>query len=101
MRRGNLRRALALAFKRTRRGPLRTVVLYETQGCGLCAETFRELARVALDEAIEIERVDVAADPTLFARYGLRVPVVAIDGREVDAAGIGEAALRRFVTAPN
>jgi hypothetical protein len=100
MRRGNLRRALALAFKRTQRAPLRTVVLYETPGCHLCAETFRELARIALDEPLQIERVDVAVDPALFRRYGLRVPVVAVGAREMDAAGAGEAALRAFVTAP-
>ena len=100
MRQGNLRRALALAFKRTPRGAPRAVRLYETQGCGLCAETFRELSRLALDVALEIERIDVGADPALFQRYGLRVPVVAVDGREFDAAGAGEDALRAFVTAP-
>ena len=97
MRRGNLRRALALAFRRTPRAPLRRVVLYETQGCGLCAEAFRRLSRVALDEPIEIARVDVAADPALLERYALRVPVVATRGRELDAAGASEAALRAFV----
>jgi predicted thioredoxin/glutaredoxin len=97
MRRGNLRRALALAFKRTQRGPLRRVVLYETSDCGLCAEVFRELSRIALDEPIEIERVDIASDVAL-ARYVLRVPVVVVDGRELDAAGLGEGALRGFVT---
>ena len=101
MRRGNLRRALSLAFRRTPRGPARRVVVYETPGCGLCAETFCILARVALDSAIEIERVDVAANPDLFRRYGLRVPVIAVDGRELDAAGVGEAGLRAFLTGPS
>ena len=74
-------------------------MLYETQGCGLCAETFRQLSRVALDTAIEIVRVDIATDPALFQRYALRVPVVATDGRELDAAGVSESALRAFVAA--
>jgi hypothetical protein len=99
MRRGDLRRALSLAFKRTQRGPLRTVLLYETAGCGLCAEAFRRLSRIALDVPIQIERVDISADPAL-RRYALRVPVVATDGRELDAAGVAEVALRAFVTAP-
>ncbi|HKW78805.1 MAG TPA: glutaredoxin family protein [Candidatus Limnocylindria bacterium] len=99
MRPGNLRRALNLAFKRTPRGPVRRVLLYETEGCGLCAETFRQLSRVALDLPIEITRVDIASDPALSRRYALRVPVVAIAGREMDAAGAGEPALRGFVAA--
>jgi len=99
VRRGNLRRALSLAFKRTPHGPLRTVLLYETQGCGLCAETFRQLSRVSLDTAIEIIRVDIATDPGLFQRYALRVPVIATSGRELDAAGVSESALRAFVAA--
>ena len=99
MQRGSLRRALALAFKRTHRGPLRRVVLYEKPGCGLCAETFRSLSRLALEMPIEIVRVDVEREPTLFERYALRIPVVAANGRELDAAGVAEHALRDFVAA--
>ncbi len=97
MRRGDLPRALALAFKRTQRGPVRRLVLYETEGCGLCAEVFRLLSRLALEVPIEIVRVDIARDGALFKRYGLRIPVVQVGGRELDAAGVGERRLRGFV----
>lgn len=97
MPRGNLRRALGLAFRRTPRGPRRRVILYEKDGCGLCAETFRTLTRLALEVPLEIVRVDVARDPALLDRYVLRVPVIGVDGRELDAAGADEASLGRFV----
>ncbi len=97
MHQGNLRRALALAFKRTPRGSARQVLLYETNGCGLCRETFRALRRLALEMALEIVRVDVAREPALFDRLGLRVPVVAVSGAELDAAGLGESELREFL----
>lgn len=95
--RGNLRRALALVRRRTHRGPLRRLVLYEKPDCPLCAETFRALARLALEVPIEIERVDIERSEALRDRYALRVPVVAVDGRELDAAGVGEPELRGFL----
>jgi hypothetical protein len=97
MERGNLRRALALAFRRTQRGPLQLVVLYEKEDCGLCGETFRMLSRLAHELPIEIVRVNIERDPTLSDRYALRVPVVVADRRELDAAGVGERELREFL----
>ena len=95
--RGNLRRGLALVRKRTQRGPALAVTLYERPGCGLCAETYRALTRIRMDLPIEVERVDIEADGALVDRYALRIPVVAAGGRELDAAGLEEAALRRFL----
>lgn len=97
MERGNLRRALALAFRRTPRGSPRRVVLYEKADCGLCAETFRALSRLALDLPIEIIRVDIERDERLQDRYALRIPVLEVEGRELDAAGAVERELREFV----
>ncbi len=99
MLRGNLRRALALAFRRTHRGRLRRVVLYETEDCALCREAYRELSRLALELPLEILRVDIDSTPELRERYALRVPVVALEGRELDAAGVGESTVRRFLGA--
>lgn len=96
--RGNIRRALALARKRTHRGPLRRVVLYEKEQCGLCGEAFRALSRLALELPIEIERIDVERSAELRDRYALRVPVIEMDGRELDAARVGERELTKFVT---
>lgn len=79
------------------RAPLARVLLYEKAGCHLCAETFRELSRLALELPLEIVRVDIETDPVLFDRYALRIPVVAANGRELDAAGLGTRALRRFL----
>lgn len=95
--RGDLRRALALVRRRTHRGPPARVRLFEKPGCGLCAETFRALHRVALDIPIEVERVDITDDPVLFDRYALRIPVVAVGERELDAAGVDDRGLRAWL----
>jgi hypothetical protein len=95
--RGDLRRALALVRRRTHRGPPRAVRLFEKADCGLCAEAYRALRRVALDSPLDIERVDIMRDPTLFDRYALRIPVLAIGERELDAAGVDDRTLAAWL----
>ena len=46
---------------------------------------------------LEIERVDIAKDPALFERYALRIPVVVVGERELDAAGVDDRALRAWL----
>lgn len=91
--RGNLRRALALVRRRTNRDAPLHVRLFEKPDCGLCAEAYRALRRVALDLPLEVERVDITQHPALFARYALRIPVVVMREREFDVAGVDDRAL--------
>ena len=95
--RGSLRRGLALVRKRTPKGEPLHVRLYEKAGCGLCAETYRALTRVRHAVPMEIERVDIEHDAALFQRYAIRIPVLATGGRELDAAGLDDAALARWL----
>ena len=97
--RGNLRRGLALVRRRTPKGPPLRIRLFEKADCGLCAEAYRALTRVRHSVPIEIERVDIEADPALFQRYAIRIPVLAVAGRELDAAGADEDTLRRWLAA--
>jgi hypothetical protein len=48
--------------------------------------------------ALEIERVDILIDPLLFERYALRIPVLAMDERELDVAGLDDAAISRWLS---
>ena len=97
MLRGNLRRALALARRRSPRGEPLRVTLYERAGCGLCDEAHRALRRIGLDRSLAIERVDIERDPELTARYTLRVPVLRSGGAELDAAGLDDGAIARWL----
>ena len=74
------------------------VMVYTRQRCGLCRLAEDVVAGVAGDRA-DVVHVDVDDDPALVERYGVRVPVVSVDGIEVaeavvDAAAV-EAALGR------
>ena len=72
--------------------------LYEKDGCGLCAQTYRALTRMRMDVPLEIERVDITRDEQLFTRYAVRIPVVAVGESELDTAGIEDAVLRRWLS---
>lgn len=99
MLRGNLRRGLALVRRRTHHGPPLAVRLYERAGCHLCDETHRALRRAGLDLPLAIERIDVDSDDTLMRRYTLRVPVIAVGANELDAAGLDDGMLLRWLRA--
>ena len=71
------------------------VTLYGKPGCHLCEEAREAVEEVRVERGFELEEVDVSVDPRLHARYGERIPVVDIDGREelelyVDAADLRE-----------
>ncbi|CAN5566390.1 MAG: glutaredoxin family protein [Actinomycetota bacterium] len=58
------------------------VTLYTRAGCHLCEIALGVIERVAAGRA-EVELVDIDSDPRLLERYTVRVPVVAVDGREI------------------
>ena len=98
MRPGDLRRALALVRRRTHRTEPIAVRLLEKAGCHLCAEAHRALRRVALDVPLEIWRVDITTlSPSLRDRYELRIPVVVAGDDELDAAGLEDGAVLRWL----
>ena len=73
------------------------VRLYETPGCDLCAEAVAALGRVGRRRRLTLERIDISADPGLRGRYGLRVPVLAAGDDELDAAGLADEAIARWL----
>ena len=61
---------------------VRRVKFYGKPGCCLCDEAKEAVEGVREAHPFELEFVDVSIDPELNARYGERIPVVTIDGRE-------------------
>jgi hypothetical protein len=95
--RGNLRRGLALVRLRTHRGEPLVVRLYERAGCHLCEEAHRALRRIGLDRPLEVRRVDIATDLDLERRFVVRIPVIALGDRELDAAGLADRELAAWL----
>jgi glutaredoxin len=59
------------------------VVVYTREDCHLCDEAIETIERVAasISRPVDLETIDVDADPDLRERYGERVPYVTVDGR--------------------
>ncbi len=60
-----------------------TVTVYSRENCHLCEEALETVRRVAADvrRPVDVETVDVDADPDLREEYGERVPYMLVDGR--------------------
>ena len=90
----NLRRELAFAAT----DQLANVTLYSKPDCPLCDEARAALARVRRRARFELEEVDIGSDPRLEAAYRERIPVVAVDGRDVFDFHVDEPALERLLS---
>jgi hypothetical protein len=69
----------------------------ERPDCGLCEEALGALRRLSRRTSLDIERVDVTRDAALLDRYVVRVPVLVVGDAELDAAGIDDAAIGRWL----
>lgn len=75
------------------------VVLYTRQGCGLCRGVEEMLQKYA--KRCEVTVVDIDTDDTLLKRYGLRIPVVSVNGEEVAEGQISEHVVRDAIRGAN
>jgi glutaredoxin len=71
------------------------VVVYTRAGCGLCEQAERLTGREA--RGAEITHVDVDTDEALVTAYGVRVPVITVDGEEVAELQVAPGMVRRAV----
>jgi len=58
------------------------LTLYGRPACHLCEEARAAVDAVRGERDFVLEEVDVSLDPRLERRYGERIPVIAIDGRD-------------------
>ena len=75
------------------------VTLYSKLDCPLCDEAREALERVQARAGFALEELDIGADPALERRYRERVPVVALDGRELFDFVVDEQALEQRLAA--
>jgi len=72
------------------------IILYTRRGCRLCEQAEDLLALLGFVPGL----VDVDADAALVARYGLRVPVLEIDGAVVMEGRFDECRLLAALALP-
>jgi glutaredoxin len=73
------------------------ITLYGKPGCCLCDEARQAIEEVRARRPFDLTEVDVSLDPVLHARYGERIPVVIVDGREAFELGLSATELENLL----
>jgi hypothetical protein len=77
------------------------LVVLSREGCGLCEDMLLGLAELERSQAIPaVTVVDVDSDPELARRYGLKVPVLLLDGTAICHYTLNSNELLRLVGRP-
>jgi glutaredoxin len=75
------------------------VTLYSRPSCGLCDEARDVVLGVRARADFDLEEIDISDDDALELEYGIRIPVVVVDGEELFEISVDpralEAAVRR------
>jgi hypothetical protein len=79
--------------------------MYARPGCGLCDQAREVIIAQRGRTPFDYREVDVSGDDALELEYGIRIPVVLVDGRElfeihVDAGRLAEAVRTSCVREP-
>jgi Glutaredoxin-like domain (DUF836) len=73
------------------------VRMYSRRRCGLCDEARKVILGLRRESPFEFEEVMIDGDDALERDYGIRVPVVEVEGREEFEIRVDPARLRLLV----
>ena len=76
---------------------MRHVLLYSRPGCGLCDEAREVLLAERERTPFSFEEADISGRDDLELEYGIRIPVVLVDGEEAFEIAVDRAAFSRAV----
>lgn len=77
------------------------LVVLSREGCHLCEDMLRELATLERAQSIPpVSIVDVDSDPELARQFGLKVPVLLLDGSAICHYTLNSNELLRLVSRP-
>jgi CO dehydrogenase nickel-insertion accessory protein CooC1 len=77
------------------------LVVLSREGCGLCQDMLHELAELELSQSLPpVTVVDVDTDPELTRQFGLKVPVLLLDGSVICHYTLNSKELLRLVERP-
>ena len=77
------------------------LVVLSRDGCGLCLDMLHELAELERAQSLPpVIVVDVDSDPELTRQFGLKVPVLLLDGSVICHYTLNSKELLRLVSRP-
>ena len=56
--------------------------LYTTLGCHLCEQALAIVHPLVAEKGIELKQVEISESEALVEQYGIRIPVIRLEGRE-------------------
>ena len=73
------------------------VIFYTKENCSLCDKGLVVLKEISNDYPLSITMVDIYKDDELLEKYQIMIPVVEINGEEVDFGILSEAKIRAYL----
>jgi glutaredoxin len=77
--------------------PRHRVILYTRPGCHLCDVARETVLSLRERVGFAFEEIDIEADEELELEYGIRIPVVEVDGEEAFEVSVDAAQLARML----
>ncbi|MBO9129917.1 glutaredoxin family protein [Bacillus sp. 165] len=74
------------------------IVLYSKEECGLCDKAKVILEELKSEFPLAVTEVDIYKDDALLERYQIMIPVVEIEGKEVESGIIHKDFIRKRLT---
>ncbi|QOY36945.1 glutaredoxin family protein [Anaerobacillus isosaccharinicus] len=73
------------------------VKYYTKENCSLCDKGLLVLEKISKDIPLKIEMIDIYKDDELLEKFQIMIPVVEIEGVEVDFGILSEVKIRSFI----
>lgn len=77
---------------------LQRIVLYTRTQCPLCDDAKRLLTELQTSLPFAIKEIDISTSDELTETYGLMIPVVVIDGIEVQYGKVDPVVIRNYLS---
>jgi len=77
------------------------VIMYSKENCSLCDKGKKILQEINEEIPIEINEIDIYKDEKLLEKYQIMIPVVEIDGEEVDFGILHKDVIRKRLLQKN
>ncbi|MBV5302950.1 MAG: glutaredoxin family protein [Chlorobium sp.] len=74
------------------------VTIYGKKECCLCDQAMDLLEKVNVLMPFELEKIDISDNPELLAEFGLKIPVIIVDGIQAFKYRINENRLRALLS---
>lgn len=73
------------------------VTLYGKKECCLCDQAIEILKKVDVEVPFDFEKIDISDHPELLEEFGLKIPVIFVDGVQVFKYRVNETRLRALL----